>query len=90
MQQENETIEQYVTDLKLKSMSCNFEHLVDGLIRDQIVYGIREKVVRERLLREKDLTLTRAVDICVAAETATTQLLTLETDIAKKLSCACY
>ena len=83
VQGENENIEQFVTDLRLKSQSCNFEHLADGLIRDQVVYGIRNKAIRERLLREQNLTLNRAVEICLAAENAAMQLHHLETDLAR-------
>ncbi len=46
MQKEGETIEQYVTDLHLKSQSCNFESLSDSMIRDQIVIGILDKKLR--------------------------------------------
>ncbi|XP_052750709.1 uncharacterized protein LOC116413695 [Galleria mellonella] len=63
-----ETINQYVTALKLLSQGCEFEHLVDGLLRDRIVCGILDNVVRDRLLRAEDLTLAKAVQICEAAE----------------------
>ena len=57
MQKENETFEQFVTDLKIKSQSCNFGSLSTSLIKDQIVIGIANKKVKERLLREYDLDL---------------------------------
>lgn len=40
------------------------------MIRDQIVYGILDKKLRARLLREVDLSLEKAVQICKAAEMA--------------------
>ncbi|XP_053092978.1 uncharacterized protein K02A2.6-like [Pangasianodon hypophthalmus] len=40
------------------------------MIHDQIVFGINDKKVRERLLRETELTLNGAVRICHASEIA--------------------
>ncbi|XP_045537629.1 uncharacterized protein K02A2.6-like [Papilio machaon] len=67
-QNRGESIDEYVTALKLLSQSCEFEHLEDGLIRDRIVCGVADGVVRERLLRTEDLTLAKAVKICQANE----------------------
>jgi len=39
-QQVSETINQYVTDLKIKAQTCEFANLKDGLIHDRIVCGI--------------------------------------------------
>ncbi|CAC5370552.1 unnamed protein product [Mytilus coruscus] len=60
----NESIDQYLTDLKLIAKNCEFEHLKDGLIRDTIVCGTNSSRVKERLLREDGLTLDKAVGIC--------------------------
>lgn len=38
------------------------------MIRDQIVFGVEDKKVRERLLREMELTLAGAIKICQASE----------------------
>lgn len=38
------------------------------MIRDQIVFGVVDRKVRERLLRETDLTLEGAIRICQACE----------------------
>ncbi|XP_063955561.1 uncharacterized protein K02A2.6-like [Lytechinus pictus] len=67
-QHENESFDQFVTDLKKKAKSCEFEHLRDSLIKDRIVVGIRDDGTRARLLREKDLSLEKAIDICKATE----------------------
>ena len=70
----SETIDHYVTDLRNKARSCEFENLTDGLIRDRIVCGIVDDQVRARLLREKDLTLQKAVDICRASDASASQI----------------
>ena len=43
------------------------------MIGDKIVFGIRDRPVQEKLLREYDLTLERALDICRASETSKEQ-----------------
>ena len=63
-----ESVDQFVTDLRVKAASCNFGMLTDSMIRDQIVSGIRSNQVRERLLREPDLSLMKAVKYCRAYE----------------------
>ena len=64
----NETIDAYVTELRLQAKNCEFGALCNELTRDRIVVGIRDDSVRSRLLREPDLNLQKAVDICRAAE----------------------
>ena len=69
-QKQGENFDSFLTDLKLKAKTCNFDQLSDSLIRDQIVYGTAEDKVRERLLRETDLDLDKTVKICQAHEAA--------------------
>ena len=72
--QGSENIDKYVTDLRAQAKLCEFEGLMDSLIRDRIVCGIRDDKCRARLLREVDLTLEKAVDICRSTEIAAAQL----------------
>ena len=62
-QNRNETIDQYVTDLRNKASTCDFGHLCDSLIKDRLICGVTDEAVRERLLRDADLTLAKAIDI---------------------------
>ncbi|PIK45343.1 hypothetical protein BSL78_17808 [Apostichopus japonicus] len=73
-QQENESIDHYVTDLRNKSATCEFGDLNDSLIRDRIVCGIRSDSLRERMLREPDIKLDTAINMCRAAEVSKTQV----------------
>ena len=66
-----------MTDLKLKAQTCQFDTLRDSMIRDRIVLGVWSQRVRERLLREDDLDLGKAVKICQAAEVTERQIETL-------------
>ena len=73
-QRDDETIDQYITDLKKKAQTCEFQNLKDGLIRDRVVCGIRCDKTRSRLLKEPDPTLQKAIDICRANEATTKQM----------------
>ncbi|KAK2143360.1 hypothetical protein NP493_4554g00000 [Ridgeia piscesae] len=74
---QGEAVEQFVTELKIRAQSCNFGDLRDSMIRDRLVLGITSQRVRERLLREEDLTLGKAVQICQAAEISERQIQTI-------------
>lgn len=63
-----EAITQYVTALKVLSQNCEFEHTTDGLITDRLVCGVSSNVVRDRMLRTEELTLTKSVQIGEAEE----------------------
>lgn len=76
-----ETIDDYVTDLKNKASGCEFGQLRDSLIRDRIVCGIRDDEVRLRLLKDADLTLGKAIDICRGSETTSSQVKVLNGEI---------
>ncbi|KAL7870688.1 hypothetical protein SRHO_G00081850 [Serrasalmus rhombeus] len=45
-----ETIDQYVTELRNRSKSCEFGELTDSLIKDRIGCGIPDSALHERLL----------------------------------------
>ena len=65
----------------LKAKTCEFLTLKDILIKDRIVLGIISQRVRERLLREDDLTLQKAMQICQAAEATERQLNKQDTEV---------
>ena len=80
----NESIDLYVTDLRLKAKTCEFGVLTDELIHDRIVCGIKSDQVRGRLLREPELSLKKAIDICRASEVSQTQLKSLGANDSQK------
>ncbi|XP_050039674.1 uncharacterized protein [Dermacentor andersoni] len=73
VQDEGERFERFVRDLRTQAKLCNFGTLEESLIRDQIVFGTNNKTVREKMLRDKTLTLQKAENICKAAEAAAQQ-----------------
>ena len=82
-QSEGESFDSFLTDLKLKSRSCEFGPLRHSLIKDRIVGGIKSDKVRQALLKEYDLDLEKAERICRASETAENQLAIMNDDIEK-------
>ena len=72
--QNGRTLDAFLLDLRNKAKTCEFGTLQDSLIKDRIVCGIDDKSIRERLLRDNDLTLEKAIDIVRAAETSKNQV----------------
>ena len=67
-QQEGQNFHDFVTELKKLSSECEFDNLQNSLIKDMIVCGTKDNSLRERLLPECDLTLSKAISAGHAAE----------------------
>ena len=68
-QEAGESYDQYKTALRKLAASCDFDTITpDEMLRDHLVFGIRDSKVRERLLRESNLSLTKTDEICRASE----------------------
>ena len=77
MQGEQETIEKFVTELKLLVKDCDYPN-ADEMVRDRIVFATNSPHVREKLLSQgADLTLDKAIDIARSHELAKQQLKTM-------------
>ena len=77
VQTSGESIDAFVTTLRLRSKSCEFGDQEESLIRDRLVIGCNDSRVQERLLREPDLTSSKVLAICRAAETTKEQMKSL-------------
>ena len=51
-QQDGQSFDDFVTELKSKAIQCEFGDLKDQLVKDMIVCGVMDKKLKERLLRE--------------------------------------
>ena len=72
---ENETVDQYVTALRTLAQTCNFcTCLRDSLIRDRLVIGINDSATQKKLLQDRKLTLSKAIDLCRSSETTRKQI----------------
>ncbi|ODM87200.1 hypothetical protein Ocin01_19482 [Orchesella cincta] len=58
---ESEPVDRYLTDLRKIADHCEFTDKPRRL-RDQLVFGIRDDRVRERLLREPDPPLEKVIE----------------------------
>lgn len=56
-QGKEETVNQYITTLRLLAKNCNFGTLKDEMIRDRLVCGIMSECMKGHLLREQELSL---------------------------------
>ena len=79
VQEPGETYDQYRTALRQLVEGCDFATITPNeLLRDRLVFGIRDAKARERLLRESKLTLEKTDEICRAAESMVAQLKVVE------------
>lgn len=67
-QKEGETIMQFITELQRDTKFCKFEGYLEKELRNQLVFGMRSKRIRSRLIEEKNLTFDKAKEIAVAME----------------------
>lgn len=75
MQDAGESYDHYRTALRQLADRCEFETITaDQILRDKLVFGIQDSKVRERLLREKNLSLQKTDEICRAHETMIQQM----------------
>jgi hypothetical protein len=76
---DEEPIDKYVTTLRKLAQTCNFcAGLHDSLIRDRLVLGINDNATQKKLLQDRKLTLTKAIDICRSNERMKKQLKSLK------------
>jgi hypothetical protein len=64
---EAQPFDNFLTQLQTLCKNCEFTER-DNMIRDKIVFTVKEKPLKERLLREENLTLTKTQDLCRAFE----------------------
>ncbi|XP_063957546.1 uncharacterized protein LOC135154651 [Lytechinus pictus] len=69
VQKQDESIPQFVANLRQLSEGCNFKEL-DNMIRDRLVVGCRDIAIQRKLLSESSLTLQHALQTATAMEVA--------------------
>ena len=65
-----ESISDFDAALRKLAMHCKFAAALDDTLRDRFVCGLRHEAIQRRLLSEKDLTHTKAMEIARAMEAA--------------------
>ena len=75
-QRDNKSIEKYLTDLCITAKECAFGTTSDEMIRDRLVFGVKQDKIQGRLLSKgAGLTLACATALCRAAEVRPAQLM---------------
>ena len=62
-QKQDESVSEYIAELRKVSLYCEFKAFVDDALRDKFVCGLKKSNIRRRLLTKKALTLQTAVEI---------------------------
>ncbi|XP_047995712.1 uncharacterized protein LOC125233678 [Leguminivora glycinivorella] len=78
---ESESVDEFVTALKTLSVDCNFDKMKDSLVKSQIIRGIGDTKLQEKLLQEKDLDLPKCISICKASEIAAEHVKKMATEV---------
>ena len=79
MQEPGESYDHYRTALLKLAEGCGFETITpDEILRDRVVFGIKDQHAREKLLRKANLTLSDTDDICRSHEATSTQMKMVE------------
>ena len=68
IQKPDESINQFVMELRHLARTCNFGKFLEEALHDCLVCGLSNSSIQKKLLSENDLTLQRAIDIATAAE----------------------
>ncbi|XP_037279677.1 uncharacterized protein LOC119172626 [Rhipicephalus microplus] len=69
-QQEGESVQAFIVEIRKLAHNCNFSSMLERMLRDRIVCGVRSKNLQKQLLAKKDLTLAEAEALALAAESA--------------------
>ena len=64
----DESITEYVAELRKLAASCKFGGNLEESLRDRFVCGLRSEITQKQLLTEADLTFKHAVEIAKASK----------------------
>lgn len=68
VQMEGESIRDYVAALRKMAVNCNFGDYLKSALRNQFVCGVRNRVIKEKLLGTKDLKFDDAIATALSLE----------------------
>lgn len=69
-QQPDESFADYLAALRKLAVDCNFGSVLDRMLRDRVVCGLRDESLQRSLLAESDLQLQKVIDRATTAESA--------------------
>ena len=68
IQKKNETVIEYLTELRRLAAKCNIGQVLVRALRDKFVCGIKNEIILKRLLSEPDFTITKALKLAQAVK----------------------
>ena len=77
---QGESVATYVAELRSLAEYCNFGDTLEAMLRDQLVWGIKNDFIQQRLLQEPKLTYKRAIEWAQGLETAAQNVKTLKSN----------
>ena len=80
--QPNETVSEYVAELRQIAHDCNYGQTLEQMLRDRLVCGINDDRIQRRLLAEVDLTFDKDYKMAVAADAASRNAMDLQSRVA--------
>lgn len=80
LQQENESVVEFVAELRKLARFCEFGDFLEEALRDQLVCGLRNEQQQATLLAKHDLKLSTAIEEVQALEMATKQSSAIKAD----------
>ncbi|UYV71739.1 hypothetical protein LAZ67_9000200, partial [Cordylochernes scorpioides] len=78
VQKDDESIDNYLISLRELSKSCEFGNLEADMITDQIIEKCNNKKLKEKLLQQENLTLSKTIDIARMLEISRKEIRLLE------------
>ena len=74
MQQQHETFDQFLTEIRRLGSRCELEKITkEEILRDRLLLGLRNENLRKRLLKDNKLTLSILINSCHTEEIAEEQ-----------------
>ena len=74
LQQPDESVIDYMSELRTLAKTCNFAEYLNTALRDQFVCGLRDSRIQRELLSMKNLTVTQAFEKSQAMEVASKEI----------------
>ncbi|UYV74342.1 hypothetical protein LAZ67_11003131 [Cordylochernes scorpioides] len=85
IQLENESVSEYLRELRHLAMDCTFGEMLEVMLRDRFVAGIKSESLQKKLLQEDTVTLDRVFSIAVSFELAEQNAKELQDGLVAKL-----
>lgn len=73
IQQEGQSFDDFLTELKTLAATCEYKE-EDNMIRDRIVFGVKNPEIKDKLLTISNLTMDKAEEICKTTEATKQEL----------------